>query len=285
MNETLLTSVQSAQDHLTPQFKALKAATGALKQAAKLAAEEKADALAMQKALLKMEQASELLEDDVFAGALATFRDDTMTALDALAFDFARDLKDLFEERGETVEGKPPRLTINDLVLNIDIGTRKAQWVYGKEELTRPIPLSFNPILKAYDAQKRTILDRMLDDGFTTELYTAWQQLIEKRSQRPPSGRVSLTEAYSQIVLNRQNTRFWNTPSRSTFKDYDRPLFVRDMVLAMSNPIAVVDGTEKRFALGGATKSQAESAAKSVWLPSSALDGAYYANITFDVVE
>lgn len=282
MNSTLSTTIQSAQEQLDPQFKALKAATGALKQAAKLAAEEKADALAMQKALGKLEQATELLDDNTFDAAVSAFRDDTTKALEGLAFDFASDLRDLFKERGETVEGRPPRLVVNDLVLDIDIATRKAQWTYGKEALTRPIPLSFNPILKAYDAQKRAILERELKDDFTNELYTAWQQLIEKRGQRPPGGRVSITETYSQIVLNRQVTRFWNAPSRSTFKDYDRPHFVRDMVLAMDNPIAMVDGVEKRFALGGATKSQADSAAKSVWLPSSALDGAYYANITFD---
>jgi len=44
MNPTLTTTIEAAQEQLDPQFKALKAATGALKQAAKLAAEEKADA-------------------------------------------------------------------------------------------------------------------------------------------------------------------------------------------------------------------------------------------------
>lgn len=282
MNPTLLAAIETAQDQLDPQFKALKAATGALKQAAKLAAEEKSDALAMQKALGKLDQATELLDDNTFDAAVSAFRDDTTKALEGLAFDFASDLRDLFKERGETIEGRPPRLVINGLVLDIDIATRKAQWTYGKEALTRPIPLSFNPIIKAYDAQNRAILQRDLDDKFMTELYAAWNQLIEKRGQRPPGGRVSIIETYSQLVLNRQVARFWNAPSRATFKDYDRPLFVRDMVLASSNPVAVVDGVEKRFALGGATKSQAESAAKSIWLPSSALDGAYYANITFD---
>jgi hypothetical protein len=35
--------------------------------------------------------------------------------------------------------------------------------------------------------------------------------------------------------------------------------------------------------LGGATKSQADSAQRSIWLPVSALDGEYYADLTFQV--
>lgn len=49
MNPTLVETLQTSQDVLDPQFKALRAATGALKQAARLVSEEKADALAMQK--------------------------------------------------------------------------------------------------------------------------------------------------------------------------------------------------------------------------------------------
>ena len=90
-------------------------------------------------------------------------------------------------------------------------------------------------------------------------------------------GAINLIEVYSKLVLNRQTTRFWNAPSRSTFKDYERALFVRDLVLAQNAP--ALENTSLR--LGVATKSQAESASRSLWLPSSALDGEYYADITF----
>ncbi|MEM7125383.1 MAG: hypothetical protein AAF702_03595 [Chloroflexota bacterium] len=282
MNSTLIETLRASQDGLNPQFNALRAATGALKQAMRLAGEEKADALAMQKAHAKLEQAGAILNDEQFNQSVVAFGAETQKALESLAFEFARDLKELFEQQGETVEGRPPRLVINELVLEIDMPTRRAQWVYGKELLTKPIPLSFNPILKAYEVQKRIILERSLEETFLQELYTAWNELIAIRATRPQGGRISITEAYSKFVLNRQNARFWNAPSRATFRDYDRPLFVRDIVLASANPTLAVDGQEKRLHLTIATKSQAERASQSMWIPSSPLDGEYYANITFD---
>lgn len=283
MNTTLLESVQAAQGALDPQFKALRAATGALNQAVKLAGEERMDALTMQKSLAKLQAAAEQVTDPVFTQAVANFAAATRQALDDLAFHFAHDLKEVFEQRGETVEGRPPTLVVGELVLQIDINARKAQWFYGKEALTKPIPLSINGILKAYDQQRKAIMERKFDaPAFLAELHTAWNELLAKRAQRPPGGRINLIELYSQVVMNRQIQRFWNAPSRSTFKDYDRAHFVRDLVLAHDAPSLAVDGQTVSLRLGVATKNQAESAARSIWVPKSALDGDYYANIWFE---
>jgi len=275
--------IRAAQDELEPQYKALRSATSALKQALRLASEDKLDALAMQKTLVKLKQANEQLDSVGMQAATSDFASQTQEALDALAFAFARDLKETFEERGQTVAGRPPTLVVDDLVLNIDIAARKAQWLYGKEPLTKLIPLSINSILKAYDRQRKAIPEREIDvDEFLRELHTAWQDVMEKRSQRPSGGRLSLLEVYSQLVLNRQAARFWNAPSRSTFRDYARPLFVRDLVLARQSPTVTVDGQMLHWQLGVATKSQAESASRSIWIPDSALEGAYYATIAFE---
>jgi len=283
MNTALLDSVQVAQSALDPQFKALRAATGALNQAVKLAAEERMDALAMQKSLAKLEVAAEQVTDPAFTQAVADFAAATRQALDDLAFHFAHDLKETFEQRGETVTGRPPTLVVGELVLQIDIAARKAQWLYGKEALTKAIPLSINGIIKAYDKQRKAIMERKFDaTAFLTELHTAWNELLAKRSQRPPGGRINLIELYSQVVMNRQIQRFWNAPSRSTFKDYDRAHFVRDLVLAHDAPGVNVDGQTVSLRLGVATKNQAESAARSIWVPKSALDGDYYASIWFE---
>ena len=59
MNDTL-EQLQTAQQTVEPRFRAhCASASSALKAAAKLASEEKADALPMQKALVKLEQAAE----------------------------------------------------------------------------------------------------------------------------------------------------------------------------------------------------------------------------------
>jgi hypothetical protein len=41
-------------------------------------------------------------------------------------------------------------------------------------------------------------------------------------------------------------------------------------------------GATDSFRLGVATKSQAEQASRSIWLPDTAIDGQYYSDITFD---
>jgi hypothetical protein len=286
MSEELLGQLSSAQKKLEPQLKALNGATGALKQALKVAGEEHPDALAMQKVLAKLQQANALVEDESLQTVTATFAAETQTALDALAFQFARDLKEAFEQRGQSVGGRPPTLVVDPLVLHIDIANRKAQWFYGKEELTRPIALSIATLVQAYDRQKKAIVERTVDvPTFVAELHSAWTDLLAKRTQRPAGGRVNLVELYSQVVLNRQSARFWNAPSRSTFKDYERVYFVRDLLLAHGAPAVEIDGQTHHLRLGVATKSQADSASRSIWLPQSALDGEYYANITFERAE
>ena len=293
MNDELLQALQAGQGETDPKFKALKAASSALTAASRLAVQEKLDALPMQKALAKLQDATQLvkaagLEDAALDSATTAFGEATQAALDSLAFQFARDLKESFEARGQEVDGRPPTLVVDALVLQIDIGARKAQWFYGKEALTSPLPLSLNGIIKAYDQQRKAILERKDDSSaFLADLDRAWDDLMtektEKSGRRPAQNRVNLVETYAKLVLNRQVARFWNAPSRSTFKDYERPFFVRDLVLANEAGAAVqVDGTTYRLRLGTATKSQADSAARSVWVPSSALGGDFYGDITFE---
>ena len=287
MNEELLTTLRDAQAALEPRFKGLRDATGALKAAARLASEEKADALPMQKALVKLQQAAAQLDDPTLDAATAAFEAETQRALDALAFDFARDLKESFEARGERVEGRPPRLSVGPLVLEIDAAARKARWFYGKEALTNPLPLSLQAIMRAYEQQRRAIVQRESDtQGLLAELYRAWSAEIEGRTRRPAGNRLNLVEIYGKVVMNRQSARFWNAPSRATFKDYPRAHFVRDLTRAQGQPTVTVDGARYRLRLGTATKSQADNASRSIWLPSgdSALDGDYYSDITFEQV-
>ncbi len=284
MQETY-SQLQAAQEALEPQFKALRAVMGALKSAQKLAGAESADALPMSKVLTKLESAAASVENAQLAAAVRAFAADTQAALDNLAFDFAKDLRDAFAERGETVKGRPPTLTVGLLTFKIDIAARKGQWLYGKEALTRPIPLSLTGIIKAYDKVVKRIVKRSIDDeAFLAELRAAWQDCIDKRKQRPSGGRINIVEIHSQVTLNRQGKRFWNAPSRRTFKDYERELFIRDLsLLRDSNTTTLtVDGTQQRLQLGIATKSQADQASRSMWIPTSALDGDYYGDITFD---
>lgn len=273
--ENVLSQLEAAQAELEPQFMALRSVTGALKTAVSLAAADKADALPMHKALLKLQAAAEQVENETLAAAVTSFAAATQAALDNLAYDFAKDLREAFAARGETVGGRPPTLTVGLLTFNINMAARKGQWLYGKEALTKPIPLSLVGIIRAYDQQVKRLMNRQLEAGFVAELQKAWQDCVDKRKQRPSGGRVNIVEVYSQLILNRQNTRFWNAPSRSTFKDYERELFVRDLALVRAQGDAP-------FQLGVATKSQTEQTNRSIWLPETAVDGQYYSDISFD---
>ncbi|MCP5098488.1 MAG: hypothetical protein GY943_23305 [Chloroflexi bacterium] len=276
--EEVLLQLELAQTELEPQFKALRGVMGALKTAVRLAAADSADALPMQKALTKLEITAAEVESGVLDTAVSAFAAVTQTALDNLAFDFAKDLRDAFAARGETIEGRPPMLTIGLFTFKIDIAVRKGQWFYGKEPLTKPIPLSLTGILKAYDRQVKRIVNREIKtDELVAELQQAWQDCLDKRKKKRPSGgRINIIEVYSQLTLNRQGNRFWNQPSRRTFKDYDRDLFIRDLVILREQ------GAADSFRLGVATKSQADQTNRSIWLPNGAIDGQYYSDITFE---
>jgi hypothetical protein len=280
----VVTNLQAAQAELEPQFRALRAAVAALNTAVPLATADVPDALPMQKALSKLETAAADVQNDTFNTAVSAFAAATQTALDNLAYEFARDLRDEFEKRGETVHGRPPTLVVNLLTLNIDIAARKGQWLYGKEPLTKPIPLSLTAILKAYEQQLKRIANRQLDPNLLPELYKAWNDALKKRDRRPAGGRINIVETYAQLTMNRQNTRFWNAPSRATFKDYERDLFIRDLVLLREQNATTftADGQTHQLRLGVATKSQAEQASRAIWLPENGLDGEYFSDITFE---
>ncbi len=289
MNHILIEQLKSGQSNILPRFKALQAMTGALKQGLRLATQEKLDALPMQKALAKFEAALQAVEEqglvtDELRTIHKTFADVTQQALEALAFEFARDLRELFETQGEAVSGRPPTIVVGELVLRLDVNARKGQWFYGKEPLAKPLALSFSAIPKAYDQQKRQIVERETDAGkFLQELYSTWNELIEQRSRYPTGGRINIVEVHGKLVINRQSARFWNQPSRRTFQDYERVFFVRDLVLAReAGALANVNGQDLRLRLGVATKSQAEQANRSLWIPKGPLDGAFCADLSFE---
>jgi hypothetical protein len=285
MDRDLVERVREAQRVLEPQFKELRQAVAALKTAVRLAEADKPDALPMHKALLKLEASTTKVPDDALWAAADAFRRETERALDALAFDFAKDLRDTFAGRGVDVTGRPPALLVGDLVLRIDVAARRAQWFYGQEPLTGRLPLSAAAIVAAYERQRRLIAQGEADPAeFLRELFATWSAELQGRSRRPAGNRLNLVDTFAKMTLARQSARFWNAPSRQTFRDYPRPQFVRDLVQAQAAPTISVDGRLQHLRLGVATKSQADSSSRSVWLPSGSggLDGAYYSDVTFE---
>ena len=94
MNPELLTQLRAAQSTLEPQYHVLHTATSVLKRAIALASDETLDAIAMHKLLARLEEAAVSLDDPSLRSAVAAFAAQTQHGLDALAFEFARDLKE-----------------------------------------------------------------------------------------------------------------------------------------------------------------------------------------------
>ena len=283
MQNELLTQLQATHQELQPQLKALRSATNTIQRAIRLMSREKPEALAMQHTLSKLQQASQQVGDPRLGAVTRTFEEVTTVAMKNLELEFASDLKDAFTLQGEVVKGRPPILAVGLLLLHIDRKKHKAQWFYGKDPLTRPLPLSQHTILKAYRTQRQAITNRKINqDSFLLELYQAWQQLIKQRVRRPAGGRVNIVEVYSKVVMNRQPPRFWNGPSRQSFTEYFRAHFVRDIVLITALPTLTRAGSTYRLRLGVATKSQASQPYRAMWLPEPPFGGQYYSDLTFE---
>ena len=286
MYNELLTQLQATHRELQPQLKALRTATSAIQRGMKVVRREKPEALAMQRALGKLQQANQQLNHAQLDATIRIFEDATSTALKNLEFDFARDLKESFEQQGEVVMGRPPTLTVGLLQLQLDSTTRKAKWFYGKEPLTRALPFSRRAILKAYHTQKQAIAHRQINKtAFLAELYQAWQELMQQRVRRPAGNRINIVEVYSKVVMNRQPRRFWNGPSRQTFNEYFRAHFVRDIVLILASPTLTIDGNLYCLRLGVATKSQTRQPHRAIWLPEHPVGGQYYSDLTFEEIK
>ena len=124
MTLELMETIQTAQAEFEPQLKNLAALVGALKAAGKLAAEEKPEALAMHKALGKLQEAAAPLASENLSQAVTAFAMATEKALESLAFEFASDLRATFEKRGESVAGRPRTLVVGVFVLQMDMRGR-----------------------------------------------------------------------------------------------------------------------------------------------------------------
>ncbi|MEZ4607522.1 MAG: hypothetical protein R2865_12190 [Deinococcales bacterium] len=51
---------------------------------------------------------------------------------------------------------------VGELLLEINMASRKALWFYGKEPLSRPLALSLSSISQAYEAALKLVPERKL---------------------------------------------------------------------------------------------------------------------------
>lgn len=179
---------------------------------------------------------------------------------------FGVGLRDAVARLGLELGGRPPRFEIGRFEVITDFVRRRASLFYGKEELSRTIPLSVEAVIKAYQAEAKAITGRNEDRARWMEQFQAAYQRIQSRRAAgdgqpaqpgPASSRVNIVECYFEVVLLRQSRAFRSAPSKKTFIDYPRAQFIYDFTTLADR---------RRIQAHTATKNQTDNAERSFWL-------------------
>jgi hypothetical protein len=113
------------------------------------------------------------------------------------------------------------------------------------------------------------------------QFHEAYQRT--RRKQAIDGTRVNIVDCYLEFVWLRQGRAFSSEPSKRTFTDYSRAQFIYDFYeFAGLQRLSTDNGQIVRA--HSATKSQADSPAKSMWIVEgdTPYDGRYIADVEFE---
>jgi hypothetical protein len=137
-------------------------------------------------------------------------------------------------------------------------------------------------VLKAYQNAAKSVMGRAQDGkAWIAQFHDAYQRA--QRKQGSGGTRVNIVDCYLEFVLLRQGRAFASEPSKRTFTDYSRAQFIYDFYeFAGLQRLATQNGQVVR--VHSATKSQADSPAKSMWIVEgdTPYDGRYIADVEFE---
>ncbi len=227
-------------------------------------------------------------QDDALNALLPELQQELQQAQRTLADTFGQALKQAVADLGIQIGGRPPRFEIERFEVSTDFVNRTAAISYGKEIVSRRVALSIDAVIKAYQRDRKAIMGRNEDGGrWIEQLYAAWQNAQRRRdaSVRPEGARVNIVDCYYEMVLLRQPRTFRSAPSKHSFVDYTRPQFAYDFFAFTDRQRRAYRGL--RVAARDATKSQTESAEKSIFIVegSGPFAGRYVADIVFSAGE
>ena len=193
-------------------------------------------------------------------------------------------LRDAVAGLGIEIGGRPPRFELGRFEVNADFVNRTASISYGKELVTRRVPLSVEAVIKAYQRDTKAIMGRNEDgDRWIESFYMAWQNAQRRRdsSVRPEGVRVNIVECYYEMVMLRQPRTFRSAPSKHSFVDYTRPQFAYDFFTFADQQRRAYQG--RRVVAHASTKSQTDTPEKSIWIVEGdhAYDGRYITDVAF----
>jgi hypothetical protein len=198
----------------------------------------------------------------------------------ALGDTFGLALRHALAEQGISMFGRPPRFEIGRFEIVANFVTRSASISYGKDLITRRVPLSVEAVIKAYQRDAKAVLGRNEDgDRWVAQFYTAWENARRRRSATEK--RANIVDCYFELMLLRQPKTFRSAPSKSSLVDYSRAQFAYDFFEFTNQQRRSYNGMY--VAAHSATKSQAENPEKSFWIVEGDTPhaGRYIADIEF----
>jgi hypothetical protein len=273
---------EEAVDPLLPELrreaKALAGVTNALKDALVALRGESVDVVRLGRAY-KALQASKV-QDPTLPALMPEIDQELQQAQRTLGDTFGQALRTALAELDIEIGGRPPRFEIGRFEINADFVNRTASISYGKNLISKRVPLSVEAVIKAYQRDAKAIMGRNEDGGrWIEQFYTAWQNARRKRNGSDQ--RANIVDCYYELVLIRQARTFRSAPSKGSFIDYSRAQFAYDFFEFTNQQRRDYQGL--RVFAHTATKSQAESAEKSIWIVEGDTphDGRYIADVVF----
>jgi hypothetical protein len=220
------------------------------------------------------------VDDPALHALLPDLEQELQQAQRTLGETFGQALRTAVAGLGLELGGRPPRFELGRFEISADFVSRSAAINYGKILVVKRVPLSVEAVIKAYQREAKAITGRNEDGArWIEQFYTAWNLARRKRDRA--DGRANIVDCFYELVLLRQNRAFRNTPSKASFVDYSRAQFAYDFSLFADQQRRAYQG--QRVFGHTATKSQAESADKSIWIVEgdSPHAGRYIADVAF----
>jgi hypothetical protein len=201
--------------------------------------------------------------DPALAALLPQIDYELQQAQRALSDSFGLALRHALEALGISMFGRPPRFEVGRFEIAANFVSRSASISYGKDLVTRRVPLSVEAVVKAYQRDAKAVLGRNEDgDRWIGQFYSAWENARRRRGTSEK--RANIVDCYFELLLLRQPKAFRSTPGKSSLVDYSRAQFAYDFFEFTNQQRRAHTGLY--VAAHGATKSQTDNPERSFWI-------------------
>lgn len=176
---------------------------------------------------------------------------------------FADELRRYLSDRAITAVVSGHEVGMHPFLLTLEPAKDRAQLTYAGEPMGKVLPLSCQPVLKAYsDALAVLERNQTPPEIFADELIEAYREASGLKGIRP-GGRVRLSDVHFALFVRRQTSTVRSDPRKGRIKEYPRYQFAWDIALLLRNP-EWLKRSEASIAFHPAAASASKSRADSI---------------------